>query len=231
LHRTHREARPAPALLHLDRARRGSGRRPRRRRDAGRPLHGVPLAHNDMFYVVGKASTCGSKVRLDVRPTYTATVMERLAAAGAIDLGGLAMVEFALGPHGYNAHLEQCRNPWNPEHIPCGPPADRAWRWGRGRCMARWARTRVGRSAARPPSPAWSASAPRLHEARLLRLLPFLCGGPRRLALENRGAAQAVIGEKGPPLAERPLGGRPQRISCASGTPAACGRTLGKSGR
>jgi aspartyl-tRNA(Asn)/glutamyl-tRNA(Gln) amidotransferase subunit A len=72
-----------------------------------------------MFYVVGKASTCGSKVRLDVRPTYTATVMERLAAAGAIDLGGLAMVEFALGPHGYNAHLEQCRNPWNPEHIPC----------------------------------------------------------------------------------------------------------------
>jgi aspartyl-tRNA(Asn)/glutamyl-tRNA(Gln) amidotransferase subunit A len=25
-----------------------------------------------------------------------------------------------MGPHGYNQHLEQCRNPWNPEHIPCG---------------------------------------------------------------------------------------------------------------
>src|SRR3989441_633676 len=46
--------------------------------------------------------------------------MERLAAAGAVNLGGLAMVEFAMGPHGYNAHLEQCRNPWNPEYIPCG---------------------------------------------------------------------------------------------------------------
>jgi hypothetical protein len=46
----------------------------------------------------------------------------------------------------------------------------------------------------------------------------------------DRGAAQAVIGEKGPPLAERPLAVRPQRISCASGTLAACGRTLGKSG-
>jgi len=83
-------------------------------------LHGVPLAHKDMFYVAGKRSTCGSKVRRDFRPTYTATVMERLAAAGAVNLGGLAMVEFAMGPHGYNAHLEQCRNPWNPEYIPCG---------------------------------------------------------------------------------------------------------------
>src|SRR5260370_34197335 len=73
-----------------------------------------------MFYVAGKRSTCGSKIRRDFRPTYTATVMERLAAAGAINLGGLAMVEFAMGPHGYNAHLEQCRNPWNPEYIPCG---------------------------------------------------------------------------------------------------------------
>jgi aspartyl-tRNA(Asn)/glutamyl-tRNA(Gln) amidotransferase subunit A len=84
------------------------------------PLHGVPMAHKDMFYVAGQRSTCGSKVRWDFRPDYTATVMERLDAAGAINLGGLAMVEFALGPHGYNASLEQCRNPWNPEHIPCG---------------------------------------------------------------------------------------------------------------
>src|SRR5438093_5474906 len=84
------------------------------------PLHGVPLAHKDMFYVAGKRSTCGSKIRKDFRPTYTATVMERLEQAGAINLGGLAMVEVAMGPHGYNQHLPQCRNPWNPDHIPCG---------------------------------------------------------------------------------------------------------------
>jgi aspartyl-tRNA(Asn)/glutamyl-tRNA(Gln) amidotransferase subunit A len=84
------------------------------------PLHGVPLAHKDMFYVAGKRSTCGSELRRSFRPTYTSTVMERLAGAGAINLGGLAMVEFAMGPHGYNAHLEQCRNPWNLEYIPCG---------------------------------------------------------------------------------------------------------------
>ena len=25
-----------------------------------------------------------------------------------------------MGPHGYNQNYPQCRNPWNPEHIPCG---------------------------------------------------------------------------------------------------------------
>lgn len=84
------------------------------------PLHGVPLAHKDMFYMAEKLATCGSLIRRDFRPSYTATVMQRLDTSGAINLGGLAMVEFAMGPHGFNQHLEQCRNPWNPDHIPCG---------------------------------------------------------------------------------------------------------------
>jgi aspartyl-tRNA(Asn)/glutamyl-tRNA(Gln) amidotransferase subunit A len=84
------------------------------------PLHGVPLAHKDMFYMASRPAGCGSLIRQDFRPEYTATVMERLEEAGAINVGGLAMVEFALGPHGYNQHLEQCRNPWEPGHIPCG---------------------------------------------------------------------------------------------------------------
>src|SRR5215471_16511339 len=45
-------------------------------RKAGRllgPLHGVPLAHKDMYYRAGKPCTCGSKIRGEFRPTYTAT--------------------------------------------------------------------------------------------------------------------------------------------------------------
>ena len=84
------------------------------------PLHGVPLAHKDLFYMASKPATGGSKIRRDFRPTNTATAMQRLDDAGAINLGGLAMVEFAMGPHGFNQHLEQCRNPWGPDHIPCG---------------------------------------------------------------------------------------------------------------
>ena len=83
-------------------------------------LHGVPLAHKDMYYRAGRVSACGSKLRADWRAPYTATALGRLDQAGAIELGRLAMVEFAMGPHGYNQNYPQCRNPWNPEHIPCG---------------------------------------------------------------------------------------------------------------
>ena len=94
--------------------------RNRGRGEAAGPLAGVPLAHKDMYYRVGKVSSCGSRIRREFRPAATATVLERLDAAGAIDLGGLAMVEFAMGPHGFNAHLPRCRNVWDFERIPCG---------------------------------------------------------------------------------------------------------------
>mgnify|MGYP001046206622 FL=1 len=77
------------------------------------PLHGVPVAHKDMYYRAGKVSTCGSKIRRDFVPTVTATVLERLDAAGAIDLGTLNMAEFAQNPTGHNAHFGDCHNPWN----------------------------------------------------------------------------------------------------------------------
>ena len=65
-------------------------------------------------------SACGSRLREDFRPANTATVLERLDAAGGIEIGRLAMVEFAMGPHGFNANYDHCRNPWNTDYIPCG---------------------------------------------------------------------------------------------------------------
>ncbi|MCC6535633.1 MAG: amidase [Burkholderiales bacterium] len=76
-------------------------------------LHGVPLAHKDMFFRRGKIATCGSKILRDQPQTTTATVVERLEAAGALWLGGLNMGEFASNPTGDNAHFGRCRNPWN----------------------------------------------------------------------------------------------------------------------
>lgn len=106
---------PGSALAQADRA--------DARRAAGEPLgplHGVPLAHKDMFYRQGLVTTCGSRIRRDYRPTYTATVLERLEAAGALHLGGLNMSEFALSPTGHNSHFGPARNPWNPEYITGG---------------------------------------------------------------------------------------------------------------
>src|SRR5260370_13234770 len=84
------------------------------------PLHGVPLAHKDMYCRAGRVSACGSKLRADWRAPYTATALQRLDQAGALEIGRLVMVEFAMGPHGYNQNYPQCGNPWNPDHIPCG---------------------------------------------------------------------------------------------------------------
>lgn len=92
-------------------------------RKAGRllgPLHGVPLAHKDMYYKAGKPSTAGSKIRRDFRPSYTATALERLEGAGAITTGALNMAEFAQNPTGHNAHFGNCRNPWNTDYCPGG---------------------------------------------------------------------------------------------------------------
>ena len=90
------------------------------------PLHGVPLAHKDMFDRAGKVSTCGSKIRADWVADSTAAVLERLDAAGAIQIGTLNMTEFAYGPTGQNAFLGDARNPWNPAHITGGSSAGSA---------------------------------------------------------------------------------------------------------
>ncbi len=94
-----------------------------RARAAGRmlgALHGVPLALKDMFYTPEREISGGSRVRKGFRAGTEATVVGRLAAAGAVNLGALSMTEFALGPTGHNAHYGACRNPWNPAHIAGG---------------------------------------------------------------------------------------------------------------
>lgn len=84
------------------------------------PLHGVPLAHKDMFYRDGQVTTCGSKIRRDYVATEDCTALKRLLDAGSIYVGGLNMAEFAIGPTGHNHHHGHCRNPWNPEHVTGG---------------------------------------------------------------------------------------------------------------
>ena len=83
-------------------------------------LGGIPLAHKDMFYRAGRVSNCGSQIRKGWVALATATVIERLDAAGALDIGALNMAEFAYGPTGHNEHWGDCCNPWNPEYITGG---------------------------------------------------------------------------------------------------------------
>jgi aspartyl-tRNA(Asn)/glutamyl-tRNA(Gln) amidotransferase subunit A len=77
------------------------------------PLHGVPWAPKDLYSTKGVRTTGGSKILADSVPGQDATVVARLAAAGAIVLGKLNMHEFAYGPEGLNAHYGDARNPWD----------------------------------------------------------------------------------------------------------------------
>ncbi|HSH99213.1 MAG TPA: amidase [Reyranella sp.] len=84
------------------------------------PLHGVPMAHKDMYYRKGERSTGGSAIRKDWIAPMTATVLEKLDAAGVVELGFLNMAEFAAGPTGHNVHHGHCRNPWDQSRVTGG---------------------------------------------------------------------------------------------------------------
>jgi aspartyl-tRNA(Asn)/glutamyl-tRNA(Gln) amidotransferase subunit A len=88
--------------------------------EAGGALHGVPLAHKDMYYETGKVATCGSLIRREFIATTTSTALRRLKEAGAIRLGTLQMAEFAYGPTGHNAHYGPVHNPFSLDRITGG---------------------------------------------------------------------------------------------------------------
>ncbi|MEX2024724.1 MAG: Asp-tRNA(Asn)/Glu-tRNA(Gln) amidotransferase subunit GatA [Thermoleophilaceae bacterium] len=87
---------------------------------ADAPLAGVPLAVKDLFCVEGVPSSSASRILEGYRPPYTATAIERLAAAGAPMLGKTNMDEFAMGSSNENSAFGPVRNPWDQARVPGG---------------------------------------------------------------------------------------------------------------
>jgi len=73
-------------------------------RDRG-PLHGVPIAVKDLFATRGVRTTAGSRVYENYLPSADATVVEKLEAAGAVNLGKLNLHELAYGITSANPHF------------------------------------------------------------------------------------------------------------------------------
>ncbi|MEC7764405.1 MAG: amidase [Pseudomonadota bacterium] len=84
------------------------------------PLHGVTLAHKDMYDRAGRVTGFGAHPDAGQQATETATVLKRLDAAGQVDLGRLRMSEFAMGPTGHNHHWGIPRNTARPGAISGG---------------------------------------------------------------------------------------------------------------
>jgi amidase len=74
------------------------------------PLHGIPVAVKDLCQTKGVLTTCSSRVLRDWRPDASATVVDRLEAAGSVLLGKLNLTEFALG--WYHPEIPAPLNPW-----------------------------------------------------------------------------------------------------------------------
>ena len=88
------------------------------------PLFGVPLAHKELF---GRVKTNGgawpneggSESLKGELAKQTASSINSLDQAGAVDCGRLVSVEFGLGVTGHNAYSGTPKNPWNKYYV-CG---------------------------------------------------------------------------------------------------------------
>ena len=91
-------------------------------------LAGVPIAHKDIFATAELPTTAGSRILAGYRSPFDATVVRKLAEAGAVNLGKLSCDEFAMGSSNENVavpavgfdHAVPVRNPWDRARIPGG---------------------------------------------------------------------------------------------------------------
>lgn len=83
-------------------------------------LLGAPIGHKDLFCTQNVLTSCGSKILTGFKAPYNATVVEKLAAAGAVTLGKLNMDEFAMGSANESSHYGPVKNPWDLTRVPGG---------------------------------------------------------------------------------------------------------------
>jgi amidase len=78
------------------------------------PLHGVPLAVNDLFWTKDAPTSAGMAIHRDFLATRDATAVRCLREAGAVTLGKLAMTEGAYSD--YRPSAVPPVNPWDSDY-------------------------------------------------------------------------------------------------------------------
>ncbi|MDO8751866.1 MAG: amidase [Dehalococcoidia bacterium] len=98
------------------------------------PLHGVPFALKDIYYVAGVRNTSGSRIFDQFVPPYDSTVAARFKKAGGILLGKLNLHQFAYGPTGENPDYGDMHNPWDTDCIAGGSSGGSGAATAAGQC-------------------------------------------------------------------------------------------------
>ena len=76
-------------------------------------LHGLPMAHKDLFETKGIRTTFGSPIYRDYVPESDDLIIQRLKQAGCISLGKTNVPEFGAGSHTFNPVFGVTRNPYD----------------------------------------------------------------------------------------------------------------------
>ena len=83
------------------------------------PLHGLPVAHKDLVATAGIRTTWGSPIYADFVPSEDALIIERLKAAGVVQVGKTNVPEFGAGSQTFNPVFGACLNPYDTSRT-CG---------------------------------------------------------------------------------------------------------------
>ncbi len=109
-----------------------------KRRAAGEtlaPLAGIPVGVKDNICTKGVKTTCASRILAEYLPPYSATVVNKLEAAGAVITGKLNLDEFAMGSTCENSSVYPTANPHDLSRVPGGSSGGSSAAVAAGECV------------------------------------------------------------------------------------------------